>query len=639
MSKFDIRNYTDKLRLDGGTQQPDEASYLCPVCGASNFKIRKSNGYWNTFSCTCGHTEAGKREIRNALSPAKPARPKQERNWTYFDEGGIPIIKVHRIDSGTGERKFWQESLVDGVAVRDLSPRVKPYMYKEAKQALMEGHDVVYWVEGESCADALWSLHLPAISILGGSKFKTERDSDLFKPDQIVLVPDLDLVGIDYMKKVAGFYKGCKILHPFPESHKWEKPPENKGVDIADWIGQGATVPEIQKQLETTTDAFITEAISLKEKLENGLKKIDKLDHLVRACALVTLRTQLKLPDPAFKALINTMVDHELSGQPETFDEIMALKTHKKPIIEDLLAVGLTLIAGDGHSGKSSFLYELIESVSNGSTFAGQFNTKQMNTLIVQKDETIDDFVVKSRRMDLQPDRNFYRMKWNFHPLMIPELINWILTWKIKVVVLDSLYEIAGGTEKDILSPEFGLFIYRLNKIASKYNVAIIMVHHLNRHVEKGVERTDITPDDIYGSRYIYNGSSDVWGLLKNQIEGSLDSKFTLKSLKSRSSTIAVNQTYIFKGCETDWRFNYEKMGSGTTTLKEIKTNKGKILNLILTHPEHKFCAKQVGEELGITPNNAGNSLQGLHNDGLVGRKKPTEIITGGNKPWLYYAL
>ena len=639
MSKFDIRNFTDKLRLDGGTQRQDEASYFCPVCGASNFKIRKSNGYWNTFSCDCAHTEAGKREIRNALSPAKPARPKQERVWTYFDEGGIPLIKVHRYDSGDGKRDFYQESLVEPEKPRTLAKRVKPYMYKEAKQALLQGHEVVYWVEGESCADALWSLHLPAISILGGSKFFPERDSNLFKPEELVLVPDLDKVGVDYMKKVAESYKGCKILHPFPESHKWENPPENKGVDIADWIAQGATVPEIQKQLETTTDAFITEAISLKEKLENGLKKIDKLDHLVRACALVTLRTQLRLPDPAFKALINTMVDSDLTDQPETFDEIMASKSHKKPIIDDLLAVGLTLIAGDGHSGKSSFLYELIESISNGSKFAGQFDTQQMNTLIVQKDETIDDFVVKSRRMDLQPDRNFYRMKWNFHPLMIPELINWILLWKVKVVVLDSLYEIAGGTEKDILSPEFGLFIYRLNKIASKYNVAIIMVHHLNRHTQKGVERTDITPDDIFGSRYIYNGSSDVWGLLKNQIEGSFDSKFTLKSLKSRSSTITVGESFIFKGSNTDWRFNYEKMGSGTTTLKEIKTNKGKILNLILTHPETKFSAKQVGEELSITSNNAGNSLQKLHDDGLVGRKKPSDMITGGNLPWLYFAL
>ena len=77
--------------------------------------------------------------------------------------------------------------------------------YKEAKQELLNGYDYVFWVEGGSWADALWRIGLPAISILGESKFDPNRDINLFKPEQIILVPDLDLVGIKYMKKVAGF--------------------------------------------------------------------------------------------------------------------------------------------------------------------------------------------------------------------------------------------------------------------------------------------------------------------------------------------------------------------------------------------------------------------------------------------------
>ena len=110
-------------------------------------------------------------------------------------------------------------------------------------------------------------------------------------------------------------------------------------------------------------------------------------------------------------------------GLPETFDEIMAKKDQKEPVIDDFLAVGLTLICGDGSSGKSSFLYELVESISNGTTFAGQFHTKQMNVLVIQKDETRDDFIVKSTRMDLNPSRPHFRMKWHFHPLMIQQTI------------------------------------------------------------------------------------------------------------------------------------------------------------------------------------------------------------------------
>ena len=101
-----------------------------------------------------------------------------------------------------------------------LSKRVKPYKYKESKQALLDGHDYVFWVEGESCADALWRLGLPAITILGGSKFDPNRDINLFKPEQIVLVPDLDSVGINYMRKVAGFYKGLIYCSSLGEAYE-----------------------------------------------------------------------------------------------------------------------------------------------------------------------------------------------------------------------------------------------------------------------------------------------------------------------------------------------------------------------------------------------------------------------------------
>ena len=164
MSQFDIRNFVHLLTLDGGTQLQDETSYFCPVCNAPNFKIKKSNGYWSTFSCDCALTESGKRQIREKLSPAiKPVRGKDHRKWIYYDENGFPLIQVNRTDSGDGQRKFWQEPLVGREKPSQLAKRVKPYKYKEAKQELLNGHDYVFWVEGESCADALWRVGLPAI--------------------------------------------------------------------------------------------------------------------------------------------------------------------------------------------------------------------------------------------------------------------------------------------------------------------------------------------------------------------------------------------------------------------------------------------------------------------------------------------
>ena len=39
----------------------------------------------------------------------------------------------------------------------------------------------------------------------------------------------------------------------------------------------------------------------------------------------------------------------------------MASDDGLKPVIDDLLAVGLSLVVGDGYSGKSSFVYQILE--------------------------------------------------------------------------------------------------------------------------------------------------------------------------------------------------------------------------------------------------------------------------------------
>ena len=52
------------------------------------------------------------------------------------------------------------------------------------------------------------------------------------------------------------------MLYPFPDHHKWNNPPESGGIDIADWIGTGATKEDIFKGLEATSDKFISDAKS-----------------------------------------------------------------------------------------------------------------------------------------------------------------------------------------------------------------------------------------------------------------------------------------------------------------------------------------------------------------------------------------
>ena len=70
---FNILDFIDQLEPDGGTNNPrGDHSFNCPACGAPNFKVNVITGKWFTYGCDCASTEAGKRAIREALSPARP---------------------------------------------------------------------------------------------------------------------------------------------------------------------------------------------------------------------------------------------------------------------------------------------------------------------------------------------------------------------------------------------------------------------------------------------------------------------------------------------------------------------------------------------------------------------------------------
>jgi hypothetical protein len=281
---FDILQHLDQLKPDGGHNNPrGDHSFHCPVCEAPNFKVNVANGKWGAYGCECSSTEEGKRAIRQALSPARPPgqdrplnlqvkstapqgfavksspkpaakpaskkaiRPHRKREWRYDSKEGRPILKVHRKDDGQGNRKIWQRSLVDRLTARDVQQLVVPYNCKLASLDLQQGAPYVFWVEGEPCVDAFRELGLPAVTSLRGCEgFDPTRDGGHFDPTRVVVVPDQDACGMKYARKVAAAYPGCRWLLPYPGTAEWNGAmPNDGGLDVADWIADGATAEEI----------------------------------------------------------------------------------------------------------------------------------------------------------------------------------------------------------------------------------------------------------------------------------------------------------------------------------------------------------------------------------------------------------
>ena len=151
------------------------------------------------------------------------------------------------------------------------------------------------------------------------------------------------------------------------------------------------------------TNSIADTAKSMKQELEEGLKVIDELDPIERSCGLIALRKQMGLGVHQFEKLVENLVRMTEEKPPRKFSELKAYKKKKAPpVIPDLLGVGLTLFAAEGYAGKSKFAYQIIEAVTNGSMLMNQFEVKEGKTLIIQVDESYEDYEQKEYEMDLK---------------------------------------------------------------------------------------------------------------------------------------------------------------------------------------------------------------------------------------------
>ena len=187
-----------------------------------------------------------------ATAPAeKPIRPQQRRDFFYPTRQGQPLVKVTRVDRGSGTKFFVQYHWDGQRWVKGLTPLVRKqvpiYRYAEVRRAVAAGQPI-WVVEGEGCADALWNLGIPATTTLGGSKkYRSYGDyaQDL-EGARLVLCPDRDQVGMAHMEEIAQDFPEAQWCYSYPESLRWHNLPKHDGLDVADWIAEGATAEQIR---------------------------------------------------------------------------------------------------------------------------------------------------------------------------------------------------------------------------------------------------------------------------------------------------------------------------------------------------------------------------------------------------------
>ena len=378
-----------------------------------------------------------------------------------------------------------------------------------------------------------------------------------------------------------------------------------------------------------------------------------------RLLAMQNLRKELKINKQDFTQLISTL-QVELDGNKErstTFAESMANRIKTEAIIPRLLAKGsVTLLAADGGVGKTAFINKMAESLTTGRDFAGGFKIPEpCPILLVQKDESESDAQDKWDAQGLVPNGKLWHMMWDFNPGMFPELRQKIEKNDVKVVFMDSFGTLFGESGTSMNDAEMGLYVYMLNRLASELNIAIVITHHLKKDQSRqragqAPAPRNVTKNDLYGSAYLVNGASSVWGMWKEQTNGFGPEEeddaptLILKVLKNRNGINETGEKFTFLGNKEDMSFEFVSMNGGTHTLTELDKLQNQMLKILSTKLE-PVTAVSLDELRGLLAGSFSQAAIRKEAKTLVKNAATTGIARvkgsakkgGGNPGWRYY--
>ncbi|MFB8798346.1 MAG: DUF5906 domain-containing protein [Microcoleus sp.] len=186
----------------------------------------------------------------------KAIRPADTRYFPYPNRDGSPLARVRRIDFGDGRKKdikqqHWDKDKNDWVMGLGKVERACIPVYRRADiQKAIANSQLIFIVDGESCADVFWDLGLAATTSIGGmGKWRITDTSDL-QGAKVVITPDRDIPGVEDATKVSQHFPDAQWLYCDPASWVWDNLPKSQGFDVKDWIdSKGVSVQDILNSL------------------------------------------------------------------------------------------------------------------------------------------------------------------------------------------------------------------------------------------------------------------------------------------------------------------------------------------------------------------------------------------------------
>ncbi len=587
---FSILDFLDLLEPSKG------GKYICPACGGNDFSVNKDNG---AYTCWHDSSASHRSEIRNVLAPMvrweKPMRDPGRYTFTYKDNGGAEVVVVNR-DDANGTKRIWQDfPTIDKTSsdhknqLQEIKGRILPYKYDEAVAKSNETGLPIIVVEGELTCEAVWSVGLPSITFLGGSKqYRTNGDyTQLFRGLKLVLAPDRDEQGVAFMKEIEADNPGAQWLYADPKSWEWQNLPSGNGLDLSDYIEDGATQNDLLASIISQSKHKGQDG---KPSYEEIISSIEQFVGLYVSDVRIAYETVSWLEARGVKmsqANIDKLI-HEgkerVYGRQE-LDTIDALEIAKDDKCREWLIAGILplgsvmLLAASGGTGKSTLIYNWSLNIALGQPWSKR-RCRKGRSLIIQSDEPLVDTseklgVIGYAEAGLEPGDIEFWETWRFAHMT--QLEDYVRKNRPSFIAIDSLTACLAGMDVDLVRSNAGDVLYGLRDIANKYNCSIVILHHLNK--SGGLRDSTSFVDNV----------SEVVKLTRP--ENNPDpNQFTFEWLKSRSGLTGKHHLQ-----RSALNYGWEYQGPAGGSIQELDG----CINAIVNRPNERFSRQQVASLIG----------------------------------------
>jgi len=626
---FSILDFLDQLE-----PSKEKGKFICPACNGNDFSVNKTTG---AYSCWHDTSPAHRAEIRDTLAPMvrweKPRREPGYYTFPYKNTTGQEVVIVHRNDS-SGSKEIWQDfpsieknSTNHKSQLQEVKANVLPYKYEEAIAESDKTGLPIIVVEGELTCQAVWAVGLPSITFLGGSKqYRTNGDySSLFKNRKLVLAPDRDEQGVAFMKEVEADNPGASWLYADPRSWEWQNLPSGNGLDLSDYIEEGATKDDLIASIVSKSKHS---GVDGKPAYEEIISAVENFVGLYANDARIAYETGSWLEQRGVKmsqANVDKIIEeakHRIYGREEieTIDALTIANADqcREWLIAGIMPLGsVMLLAASGGTGKSTIVYNWALNIALGESWSNR-RCMQGKSLIIQSDEPLVDTseklgVIGYQDANLEPGTVAFWENWRFGHMK--QLEDYVRKNRPVFIAIDSLTACLAGMDVDLVKSNAGDVIYGLRDIANQYKCSIIILHHLNK--TGGLRDSTSFVDNV----------SEVVKLTK--AENNPDpNQFTMEWLKSRSGL--TGKHYLQRDTLSyGWRY----AGPASGSLDALD----KVVNAVNMRKHQRLSRQEVASITGSYEVAAtGKMLEVARRQGLI----TSSFLHGpnGERPRVYHS-